>query len=372
MPPAPPGAPPVITPPPLPPPPPPPRREKKSRGVWKIIALIAVVAVIFVFFKGAALVLRAMGGGASHGRLHGGDGMQEVVIEDNHARDKIAVISVEGVISGMSLDRSGHSIVELVKDQLDLAADDEAVKAVILKVDSPGGEVLASDEIYRAIQTFQKDSRKPVVAAMGSLAASGGYYVSAPCRWIVANELTITGSIGVIMHSYNYRGLMDKVGVRPEVYKSGKFKDMLSGEKPEASPEEKAMVQSLVDETFARFKKIVGEGRGAANDKNQNDGRKLVANWQDYADGRVVSGKQAYDLGFVDELGNFDTAVERAETLANISRANLIRYDRPFNLSSLFSLFGKTDAGSIKVDLGFDLPRLQFGRLYFLCPTVMH
>jgi protease-4 len=337
------------------------------------MALVAVIMVLFVLFKGGAMVLRALGGGGiGHAHQHDASGMQEVVIKENHARDKIAVINIDGLISRMSLDRSGHSIVELVKVQLDLAADDDAVKAVILKVDSPGGEVLASDDIYRAIQDFQKDSRKPVVATMGSLAASGGYYVSAPCRWIVANELTITGSIGVIMHSYNYRGLMDKVGVRPEVYKSGKFKDMLSGDKTEISPEEKAMVQSLVDETFSRFKKIVGEGRAAANDKNQSEGRKLAANWQDYADGRVVSGKQAYDLGFVDELGNFDTAVERAETLAQIRRANLIRYERPFNIGSLFSLFGKAEPGSIKIDLGLDLPRLQVGRLYFLCPTVMH
>src|SRR2546428_583630 len=121
----------------------------------------------------------------------------------------------------------------LISDQLRLAGEDDSAKAVVLRVDSPGGEVLASDEIYRAIADFEKDYKKPVVASMGGLAASGGYYVSAPCRWIVANELTITGSIGVIMHSYNYRGLLNKVGVRPEVFKSGKFKDMLSGEKDE-------------------------------------------------------------------------------------------------------------------------------------------
>src|SRR5205814_8019240 len=133
---------------------------------------------------------------------------------------------------------------------------------VLLKVDSPGGEVLASDDIYRAIKDFQSHSRKPVVASMGSLAASGGYYISSPCRWIVANELTITGSIGVIMSSWNYRGLMDKVGLRPEVYKSGKFKDMLSGSKKEEeiTPEEKEMVQKLVNDTFGKFKSVVSEG----------------------------------------------------------------------------------------------------------------
>ena len=119
-------------------------------------------------------------------------------------------------------------MVDVIQAQLDRAKDDKHVKAVILKVDSPGGEVMASDQINKAIVKFQEDSKKPVVCSMGSLAASGGYYISAPCRWIVADDLTITGSIGVIMHGYNYRGLMDKVGVLPMTFKSGKYKDMLS------------------------------------------------------------------------------------------------------------------------------------------------
>jgi protease-4 len=209
---------------------------------------------------------------------------------------------------------------------------------------------------------------------MGGLAASGGYYVSAPCRWIVANELTITGSIGVIMHSYNYRGLLNKVGVRPEVFKSGKFKDMLSGEKDEEEilPEEKQMIQSLIDETFQRFKKIVAEGRENASDQNRGEGRPLADDWENYADGRVLSGKQAYELGFVDELGNFDTAVERARLLARIKDANLVQYQRPFDLSNLFRLFGESESRALKIDLGMQLPKLQVGRLYFLSPTVLH
>ena len=167
--------------------------------------------------------------------------LEEVTYENNHSKNKIALLDIAGIITSGAWDRSGSSLVDLVSDQLRRAGEDDSVKAVILRVDSPGGEVLASDEIYRAIADFQKDYKKPAVASMGGLAASGGYYVSAPCQWIVANELTITGSIGVIMHSYNYRGLLNKVGVRPEVFKSGKFKDMLSGEKNEDEilPEEK-------------------------------------------------------------------------------------------------------------------------------------
>src|SRR5207244_10892187 len=162
-------------------------------------------------------------------------------------------------------------MVEWIKAQHKHAEDDNKVKVVILKVDSPGGEVLASDEIYRAISDFQKNAHKSVVASMGNLAASGGYYVSAPCQWIIANPLTITGSIGVILHSWNYRGLMNKVGLQPETYKSGKFKDMISGERnPEEIPaEESEMVQSLINETYNKFKSVVAKGPSEANKKNR-------------------------------------------------------------------------------------------------------
>jgi protease-4 len=251
------------------------------------------------------------------------------------------------------------------------------VKAVLLKINSPGGEVMASDDIYKLLADFQEESGKPVVASMGSLAASGGYYVAAPCRWIVANDMTITGSIGVIMNSFNFRGLMDKIGVRPNIYKSGRYKDMLGSFKDpsEVTPEESKMIQSLVDETFGQFKRVVSEGRQQASKRNNGNkgdqGRKLVENWVDYADGRVFSGKTAYEYGFVDELGNFEAAIDRAKNLARISEANVIQYQQRFDLSHLFRLLGKSDAGKIKIDAGIDVPRLKAGHLYFISPTLV-
>ncbi|HXG48752.1 MAG TPA: signal peptide peptidase SppA [Methylomirabilota bacterium] len=314
-----------------------------------------------------------------------GDGprMNEVVIEDNDASDKIAVIPIDGII--MSGDFGGeYGLVEMITRQLEHAAEDDAVKAVVLKVNSPGGEVLASDEIAEAIEKFQEETGKPVVASMGSLAASGGYYVAAPCRWIVAHELTITGSIGVIMHSYNYRGLMKKVGLTPRVFKSGRFKDMLSGEKDldqmtpaerEDLAEESRMLQALIDETYARFKSVVARGRAGANAANKESGEKgqpLSANWTDYADGRVLSGREAHRIGLVDELGGLETAVARARKLVGIESANLISYHPVFDLSQLFHIFGRSEGGRVQVDLGFDLPRLRPGHLYFLSPTYLH
>ncbi len=309
-----------------------------------------------------------------------GPRLEEVITEDNDAADKIAVVEIDGIITSRLMEQGGYNMVDIIKAQLKRAEDDHKVKAVILKVDSPGGEVLASDEIYRAIDDFQEHARKPVVGSMGNLAASGGYYVSAPCQWIVANDLTITGSIGVILHSWNYRGLMNKVGLRPETYKSGKFKDMLSGERnPEEVPvEEHEMVQTLIDETYGKFKSVVAKGRQEAHQKNKENkdkkdqGRALSPDWADYADGRVLSGTRAFELGFVDQLGNFEDAVKRAKRIAAISDANLVEYQQRYDISDLFRLFGQTKAGVLNVDLGMETPKLQAGQLYFLSPTFTH
>ncbi len=304
-----------------------------------------------------------------------GPRLEEVIKEDNDASLKIAQIPVEGLITGHAMDSSGYSMVEVIKAQLKRAQEDDRVKAVIIRVDSPGGEVLASDEIARAISDFQSKPRsKPVVCSMGSLAASGGYYVSAPCRWIVANELTITGSIGVILSTWNYRGLMDKIGLRPETFKSGRYKDMLSGsrEPDSITQDERDMVQALVNETYGRFTNVVATSRQSANVKNGGKGKRLAKDWSDYADGRILSGSEAYKLGFVDEVGTYEDAVKRAKSLAGIHDANIIEYQQRFDLSDLFQLFGQTDSKVVKVDLGVDPPKLQAGYLYFLSPTFVH
>lgn len=366
----------------VPPPPvitaPPPPKPRRGRG-WMIFAIILLVLLLISLFGNfAQLVSQALNfkGGLSSGiSREVGPNLDECLIKDNDASSKIAVVTVDGIISGQTVDQSGNNMVDVIKAQLGRAKDDRRVKAVILKVDSPGGEVLASDEIYRAINDFQKDSSKPVVCSMGSLAASGGYYISSPCRWIVANDLTITGSIGVILHTWNYRGLMDKIGLRPEVFKSGKFKDMLSGEREtnEIPAEERVMVQGLIDETYQKFKDVVAAGRDAAHARNKKDGRPLALDWTNYADGRVLSGSQAYDLGFVDQLGDFQDAVDRAKQIAGIRSANLIEYRERYDISNFLRLLGQTELShSVKLDLGMELPKLQAGELYFLSPTFIN
>jgi len=348
-------------------------KHPNRNWLWVILGL-GLVGVIGLFV--VSLVVYGLSGfQVQTGMMSQGvPPLQEVTVEYNRTRNKIALIDVSGLITGQTWDGYGRSMVTLIADQLKAAAKDDSVEAVILKVDSPGGEVLASDEIATAIRRFQEASGKPVVASMGSLAASGGYYVSAPCRWIVANELTITGSIGVIMQSLNYRGLFDKVGLHPFVFKSGEFKDMLSGLKQpsEMDPREREMIQAMVNDTFEKFKSVVSQGRSSAAEANQGAGRALAPNWAEYADGRVLTGKQAHELGFVDELGDFRTAVNRAKDLAGVSEANLIRYRQPFGLTDVFSIFGQSESKSIKLDLGVNLPKLEAGRPYFLSSSFVY
>lgn len=371
--------PPGSTPSPYAPPPiiaPNPPRASRGRG-WMIFAIILIILLCFSLFGNlilSAVHLANLGNGFQTTATHqAGPQLEEAIIKDNDSHNKIAVITVDGVISGSQADQAGNNMVEVIKAELASAKNDDKVRAVILKVDSPGGEVLASDDIYRAIRKFQSDSSKPVICSMGSLAASGGYYISSPCNWIVANRLTITGSIGVIMETVNYRGLMDKIGVEPVVFKSGKYKDMLSGmrETNEIPDGERAMVQDFINQTYGQFKGVVADGRKAAYGKSKSykdECQPLSEDWTNYADGRILSGDQALKLGLVDEIGDFQAAVDRAESIANIHNANLIEYNETYDISNFLHLFGQSSqaARGVKLDLGFDLPKMQAGECYFL------
>jgi protease-4 len=376
----PPPPPPIITPAPAP-------KPRRSRG-WMIAAIIVtILLVISLFGNLTQFIASAFSSFGKHGvrsEAFGsvrdiGPKLDECLLENNDSRDKIAVITIDGIITSHERDEAGNNMVDVIQAQLDRASEDKRVKAVILKMDSPGGEVLASDQIYKAVRDFESDTSdihgkpghtgKPVICSMGTLAASGGYYISSGCRWIVANELTLTGSIGVIMHGWNYRGLMDKVGIAPMTYKSGKFKDMLSGERAtnEIPPEEHAMVQGLIDDTYGRFKSVVQDGRGAAHGLNKKEGRELADNWADFADGRVVSGKEALEHGFVDQLGDFDDAVDRAETIAGVKKCNLIEYRERYDISNFLSMFGQSsESHDIKLQLDSEAPKLQAGLMYYL------
>jgi len=208
--------------------------------------------------------------------------------------EKVAIVRVEGPIV------SSGKVIEELRDY----GKDPSVKAVVLRVESPGGAVAPSQEIYEAVKKLRE--KKPVVVSMGSVAASGGYYISAPATRIYANPGTVTGSIGVIMEIPNVKELMDRIGVKTEVIKSGRHKDLASAFRG-IGKEEREILQAVLDEVHGQFIRAVAEGRGLALDEV----RKI-------ADGRIFTGSQAVKLGLVDETGNLEDAILIAAELGGI------------------------------------------------------
>jgi protease-4 len=231
----------------------------------------------------------------------------------------------EGGLFGGSADP-----VEMVADSLARAEGDENVRAVILVVNSPGGSIGASDEIHHEIVEFKKRTGKPVIAYMQDLAASGGYYISAPADEIVANRTTLTGSIGVIIQGFNFHGtLTEIVKGQDATIKAGGNKSMgsmFADPKSEEAVEGRKLLQELCDYWHGQFKQVVRDGRG----------KRLVAEWETFADGRVVSAEQARKIGLVDKIGYFDTAVDAAKAKAGIGNAEIVEYSRPVGLAALF------------------------------------
>ncbi|GIK39611.1 MAG: hypothetical protein BroJett011_34440 [Chloroflexota bacterium] len=235
--------------------------------------------------------------------------------------DAVAIVRVEGVIlageapapNPFSAD-SGGAFSQQVVENLKKADEDDSVKAVILFVDSPGGSVFASDEIYLQI----KEMSKPIIAAMGSLAASGGYYVSAPTQEIWASPHTLTCSIGVISQFLNLEEFAEEYGVTAVTVKSGKFKDTGNPFR-EFTPEDQALWQAIIDEAYAGFVRIVAEGRKMSEEQVRA-----------VADGRICTGKQAKEMGLVDNLGYLPDAIDRAAELGGITgEPRIVEYDRP-------------------------------------------
>lgn len=211
--------------------------------------------------------------------------------------DRIALIHVDGVISGggdsgLLGDRTPFS--ERLISTLEKARKDEDIRAVVLRINSPGGSASASEEIYNEILRVRR--KKPVYASMSDVAASGGYYIASACNRIYANGATITGSIGVIMEATDLSGLFKKIGVSPEVVKSGKYKDMGNPARP-LTPEERQLIQGMIDDTFNQFIDAVSSGRKMPRSKVK-----------ELATGRVFTGRQALKLGLVDRIGGLHEA----------------------------------------------------------------
>jgi protease-4 len=280
-------------------------REEAMKRKRILMGLVAIVGLLVIFF-GLFFII---------GRFTLKSGAAKFAFGD-----KIGVVEIRGVIT------QSAGIIETLHQY----EKDQGVKAILLRIDSPGGGVGPSQEIHREVMKIKP--KKKVVVSMGSVAASGGYYIAAASDRIVANPGTITGSIGVLMEFTNIEELFKKIGIKGVVLKSGEHKDIGSPLR-EMSPEEKKLIQSVIDNVHQQFVEAVAEGR-------KLDRAKVAQ----IADGRILTGEQAKQLGLVDELGNLQDAIDVAAKLAGIEGKPVILY--PKKRLSLLELLveGMTEA----------------------------
>ena len=243
----------------------------------------------------------------------------EEVYKGTNSKEKIKIVDVDGVIQS-------NDANDFVVEELKKAKEDPLVKGVILRVNSPGGSVYASEKIANQIKAL-KEAEKPVYTVMEEMAASGGYYISAPTDRIYASNETWTGSIGVIIQSKSLQGLFEKYGIKEQNITTGKMKDAGSVGR-DMNDEEKAYFQGLVDSAFDRFVQIVAEGRGLS----EREVRKI-------ADGRVYDGSQALDIGLVDKIGDLDLAISEMASENGLQDPMVIENNDM--MSSCNSLFSK-------------------------------
>src|SRR6266699_2384161 len=292
----------------------------RKLGCLTIFLFVALCASVFMNFILAMAAFRGFGTAGSRFE-EPLPRFREIVIErgTRMVPDRIALITMRGLISSSIPGNVSDSMVEDMRLALQQARDDNRVKAIVLEIDSPGGEVTASDQIYNAVTKAR--ARKPVVIYMDSLTASGGYYIACGGKFLMANETTITGSIGVIIQTLNYEQLFNKNGLASVVFKSGKFKDILNGARP-MTPEERELIQSFVMQTYDKL---------------------------------------------VDGLGQLEDAFVKAKQLGNAPQATVVKYGPPFSLARFFRAFGQTGDSKIELQLPKQfVPQLESGRAYFL------
>jgi protease-4 len=276
-----------------------------KRSVVLFLALLIGISMIAALFITPGFKQKKMGGG-----------------------DKLAIIYVEGMIIGgrgqVGLFSEGGGTDHLIR-QLHAARDDASVKAVVLRINSPGGTVPASQEVGEELKKLRA-AGKPVITSMADMAASGGYWLAACTDKIYANPSTITGSLGVYMPYSNWEELYKKIGVRQEKIKSGPHKDILSPDR-QLTPEERAIVQDMVDDMYNQFIDVIAEGRHLDPVKVRQ-----------LADGRIYTGRQAKEVGLVDELGNMYDAIDGAAAMVGIQgKPEIVEYGK---VSAIEALLG--------------------------------
>lgn len=291
---------------------------KKKFSIWRVFFRIlfafSILANILMFF-----ILIAMASILATGQA----GIyNENEIKEGSQMNKIVVIRLEGLITGQTSRE--------FRKQIKIARDDDNVKALIIRTNSPGGYVSASDQIHHEIRRFRTETGKPVVAFMQSVAASGGYYTSVACDEIIAEPTVITGSIGVIMsHLVVQQLLEEKLGINPVVIKSGEKKDWPSPFSETTEEQVAYLRDKLIDPTYNRFVDLVIEGREESLTAEEV---------KTLADGSIYTAKEAMEVKLIDRVGYIEDAIIMAETLAGITDAMVVEYNKPFSFSSVFGI----------------------------------
>ncbi|MGG3471054.1 signal peptide peptidase SppA [Neobacillus pocheonensis] len=258
----------------------------------------------------------------------------EEVVQKGSELKKIVILNVDGVIQDTGdsaaslLQNVSYNHQEFMK-KLNYIKKDDTVKGIIIKVNSPGGGVVESAEIHDRLKEIQKDTKKPVYISMGSMAASGGYYISTAAKKIYASPETLTGSLGVIMEGINYEGLADKYGVDFVTIKSGKYKDIMSPTR-KMTEEERQILQRMIDNSYEGFVKVISEGRQMTVDQVKK-----------IADGRIYDGRQAKDLHLIDGFGYLDDVISEMKKNEKLKGVKVVRYTDDLGLGSIFSLKAK-------------------------------
>ena len=326
----------------------------KKSGCLSIVLFVLLGVSFFVNL----ILLMALGfSGLKSAAPLSNQKFKETTLSQGSSSDKVAVITLSGLISYNGGMGSDGSMVDDMKEAFRQAADDPQVKAIVLSVDSPGGEVTAGDTIYHALGKLS--AKKPVVIFINSIGTSAAYYISCGASWIMCSDTSFTGSIGVIISTLNYKELFGKIGLQSVVFKSGQFKDALSGAR-DLTDNEKTYFQGLVMQTYDRFLNIVATSRHLDPVTLRNG----------IADGRVLSGKDAYAAKLVDQLGYIEDAYDKARLLGKAPGAEIVRYEKRESFGSLIKLFENSEKTDLHLDLNLSSPeagaKLESGRLYLL------
>ncbi|UCF44228.1 MAG: signal peptide peptidase SppA [Planctomycetota bacterium] len=289
-----------------------PGRRTGWRIFWGVILVLSVLANIALFMLLIAVV--ALFAAGQKGIF------TEEVIQDGPRTTKVAVINLKGIIDA---DRAGD-----LYQQIKVARKDKWVKGLIIRVNSPGGTISGSDQIYNEILKYRQEEEKPVVAFMQGVAASGGYYTSVACQKIIAEPTTITGSVGVMAGHFVLQELLEnKLGIQPVVFKSGDKKDWPSPFEAVTDEQRQYIQEKLIGPAYKRFVQVVADGRAELT----------LTDVERLADGSIYSVHEALDEKLIDEIGYLDEAIELVKSLAGVEEALVVEYEKPFSLAGFLS-----------------------------------